>query len=422
MCMTRKSWLPPAVALAPVAVAGLEAVGSDAPTPKARTQRRRLWELSASAACPVLGSCVPMPQLEGLMAKARLDTHQRSHYDLHVIAVSECRQRSPLAESVQKALDQRFALDIAAAKALQGEDALEQHWQTAQQRADWAGPLWAMLTHPHCTLTLEHRILGEVHMLQHQVGMSSRLEKRVQDDVRAELQRTRAALQETQQRWQADQQEAARKLAQSQAETREARLQAARETAARERLQVEWDKHRVRGATPTDLLELEARNQYLTAQVRSLQEALKTLQRAHSPIARAESANGIEKIEKVTRTSAVSWLQTPQDCNRCPETTLQLCRVVCVGGRANHVPVLKAVVEARGGTLVHHDGGEQDSLQMLSSALTAADLVVCQVGCISHNAYWRVKAHCKRTGTPCAFVETPSRSALERALQALVAP
>ncbi|MFW5330410.1 hypothetical protein [Hydrogenophaga sp. ZJX-1] len=38
------------------------------------------------------------------------------------------------------------------------------------------------------------------------------------------------------------------------------------------------------------------------------------------------------------------------------------------------------------------------------------------LGCISHNAYWRVKEHCKHLGKPCLFVETPSRLALERVL------
>jgi hypothetical protein len=42
--------------------------------------------------------------------------------------------------------------------------------------------------------------------------------------------------------------------------------------------------------------------------------------------------------------------------------------------------------------------------------------VICQAGCVSHNAYWRVKDHCKRTGTRCVFVESPSTSGLQRAL------
>jgi hypothetical protein len=54
--------------------------------------------------------------------------------------------------------------------------------------------------------------------------------------------------------------------------------------------------------------------------------------------------------------------------------------------------------------------------------LQAADVVICQVACISHNAYWRVKEHCKRMGKPCLFLESASKSSLERALQHLSVP
>ena len=60
---------------------------------------------------------------------------------------------------------------------------------------------------------------------------------------------------------------------------------------------------------------------------------------------------------------------------------------------------------------------EEENAQRLEATLAAADLVICQTGCISHGAYWRVKAHCKRLGKPCLFVESPSKSALARALQ-----
>jgi len=45
--------------------------------------------------------------------------------------------------------------------------------------------------------------------------------------------------------------------------------------------------------------------------------------------------------------------------------------------------------------------------------------VICQAGCISHGAYWRVKEHCKRTGKRCVFVESPSAAGLKRALAEL---
>jgi DNA-binding transcriptional MerR regulator len=90
--------------------------------------------------------------------------------------------------------------------------------------------------------------------------------------------------------------------------------------------------------------------------------------------------------------------------------------VLCVGGRPAIVPIYRQVIEHTGGRFLHHDGGEEDNAAQLDATLAAADLVICQTGCVSHNAYWRVKDHCKRTGKRCVFVETPSRTALTRAL------
>ena len=43
----------------------------------------------------------------------------------------------------------------------------------------------------------------------------------------------------------------------------------------------------------------------------------------------------------------------------------------------------------------------------LAASLQAADLVICQTGCMSHGDYWRVQDHCKRTGKLCMLVDQP---------------
>lgn len=53
------------------------------------------------------------------------------------------------------------------------------------------------------------------------------------------------------------------------------------------------------------------------------------------------------------------------------------------------------------------DGGQVEDLAGLEASLVAADLVICQTGCLSHGAYWRVQDHCKRTGKACVLVEQP---------------
>jgi len=53
-------------------------------------------------------------------------------------------------------------------------------------------------------------------------------------------------------------------------------------------------------------------------------------------------------------------------------------------------------------------GQDGEDCTVLEDSLIAADLVICQTGCISHDAYWRVQDHCKRTGKLCVMVEQPA--------------
>ncbi|MFT3665491.1 DUF2325 domain-containing protein [Piscinibacter sp.] len=48
-----------------------------------------------------------------------------------------------------------------------------------------------------------------------------------------------------------------------------------------------------------------------------------------------------------------------------------------------------------------------DDAEALEASLRAADLVICQTGCLSHAAFWRVQDHCRRTGKACVLAEQP---------------
>ena len=41
----------------------------------------------------------------------------------------------------------------------------------------------------------------------------------------------------------------------------------------------------------------------------------------------------------------------------------------------------------------------------------AADLVICQTGCLGHGDYWREQDHCRRTGLGCVLVDAPKLTA-----------
>lgn len=50
----------------------------------------------------------------------------------------------------------------------------------------------------------------------------------------------------------------------------------------------------------------------------------------------------------------------------------------------------------------------------LDAMLDAADLVICQTGCLSHGDYWRVQDHCKRTGKVCVMTDRPDGGKIVR--------
>lgn len=50
---------------------------------------------------------------------------------------------------------------------------------------------------------------------------------------------------------------------------------------------------------------------------------------------------------------------------------------------------------------------DPDDPVALEAGLNAADLVICQAGCLTHGAYGRLQAHCRRMGKACILVERP---------------
>lgn len=387
-------------------------VALPAPVP-AGSRRLRLWELEQRAHCPVIGVCLPIATLRRLVGKALGAQAPADDYELHCGAIGECRARTPLAERLHKALDARYALALQRAGRLKTEAALADWWSAQSSGFELPGALWAVLTHPRCTPQLQQRVLGEVHMLQHQVGAASR----------ADLARLDALSDENV--------VLGRYLAEAQARAAQQAAEYARELETLRRQIVRQRGEVVLRTTESqDLREQLARLLHvapslparlaLEADRRSLQERVQQLQRRNAQLEeelaglRARtSARPDAEDEPAARTVPGPAMPRPAETSL---PSLAERAVLCVGGRTASVPVYRRLIEATGGRFLHHDGGTEDSAARLDSTLAAADLVICQTGCISHDAYWRVKDHCKRTGKRCVFVESPSRHALALAL------
>ncbi len=418
----------PASAMPRVAAATVITVN---PVPQG-SRRPRIWDLPAHAHCPVVGVCLPMSLQRDLVARARSGEVPDEDYAVHVQVVNACRQRSPLAEAVQRALDERHARSVRGAAAVRDPASLCTWWGERVDGPELAGALWATLTHPRCTPSVAQRVLGDVHMLQHQAGAAVRVDRARHEQVVAELAALRAEHEALQRRHAAAAAESARRI--EAAAVEHARLSAA--LAARdaqlERARRDAGAHETRARSELVASAagagLEALRDALDAERRETHRLQMRLARLRARARAHAAASGPGPHERASHDAASRLAGTapPRDVagpRRDGPSPRADCAVLCVGGRPSSVPVYRRLVERCGARFIHHDGGAEDRAARLEDTPRAADVVICQSGCVSHDAYWRVKEHCRRAGKRCVFVSVPSHTAMSRAIgEALGAP
>ncbi|MCU0775122.1 MAG: DUF2325 domain-containing protein [Ideonella sp.] len=373
------------------------------------SRRRRLWDLDAHAHCPVVGLCLGVAALRRIMQR-HTEAVPADDYEMHCQAVALTRRRNTVSQALQRDLDTRHGLLLKATSSIKCTDSLGAWWDDHRHSPAMAGALWAVLTHARCTPELETRVLGHVHMQQHEVSLMARALADRQQSLLAE----QARMCREHRAMAARLEEAGRSFAQErerlQAEAVRLRgVVLAREARA---AQLADELDALRRAHP-DLPARQAMAEKLAAQADRLRELQRELDRANTENARlyAEAA----AVSESTPRKEPDALRPPEP----PAAPLRERAVLCVGGRSGAVPAYRQLVESTGARFLHHDGGTEDGPQRLEKTLTSADLVICQTGCICHDAYWRVKEHCRRTGKRCVFVEQPSASSLQRALEAI---
>lgn len=382
---------------------------AESTAPIQTSRRRKLWEVPHKCHCPIIGTCFAVDELRTLMHKAMPLPRGTIDFVLHTTAVGNCETRSRLAEILHKTLEKRYQLTIKRFAAAKTSEALRGLWRSATQSgSDIPGALWAAWSHPACDATLEQEIYGDIHMIQHQVATGTRADLKAMQGLRDENTQLRRQLDQAQRESEALRNEKALETQKLKAQISALQAGEVGRDACIARLSAQVDQ--LRGALP-DLKERqalarrasdsEARAAALTAQCREQREEIDRLTRQlrqsddEQPIPPKHEAGS--NHPEHTQLDAID--------GKC---------VLCVGGRTGSIDAYRQIIEQRGGRFLHHDGGLEESLHRMDGFLAAADLIICQAGCISHNAYWRVKEQCKRTGKPCIYMKGSGISALSR--------
>lgn len=346
--------------------------------------RRCLWQLDVDCHGSIVGCSWTAAELRRLTDKLFAGRSQLGDFDLHVAVTQQCASRNKVSAALQRDLERRFAEALQRFDGAADGDALALSWAQALTHGEPAAAAWATLSHALCGETLRTRVLQDLYLLQHERVALQRAESAARAALQAQLAQLKADAQRAQQR------------------------------------QAMWRSEALaeRDALQAQLATLRGRvmaQQALIAQLRDQQmpqpEAPRPAPKAERPM-RPEPA-------PLRIVAAPPAPEAPAPVPALADDALRSTRVLCVGGRNGHVPQYRELVERHGGRFAHHDGGIDDPVQRLDAQLAAADVVLCQSGCLNHNAYARVKAYCKRSGTPCVYLDNPGVGSFLRGLRQL---
>ena len=385
--------------------------------PSAARRRMKLWELPSRWHCPLIGTCLTPQDMRRLARQAGIDSAGMSEYDLHTLVVSNCAERNALSERVQRLLDERFPADISKARDDAGILAL---WRAAYDSGETAGALWAAWSHAAMSEETGKAIYGDIHMLSHQVGAGIRTNLRQLDSLQQENLRLRSELDALRNDAAQSRREKDRLLEETQCRLADAERRAAllgvRELELAEARKAARNYSTVFDRATMLVHRVEVVEERNAANARRAEQLAQELNETQDNLVSVEAA-----LELALGIGSCEGISGNSGCGRaCPaETQLAGRCVLCIGGRTNLVDGYRRLVETQGGRFLHHDGGLEESLHRIDAAVATADAVVCQSGCVSHAAYWRLKEACKKLDKPCVFVKSPGVGSFARGLAAL---
>jgi hypothetical protein len=152
-----------------------------------RPRRTRIWELSSSLHCSIVGTCLSTAELRHVLVQLKVSGMQTAdEHDLHSFGVGLAGKRELGAKLLQKALDRRHERAIKAFAATKDTETLRSLWKDALNKGDIPGAYWTVLTHPLTDDALIKLAFGDVHMLSHLVGAANRADIRRLRELEAE--------------------------------------------------------------------------------------------------------------------------------------------------------------------------------------------------------------------------------------------
>jgi hypothetical protein len=365
------------------------------------SKKLAIWNVPSHQLCTLIGYCIDAPYIRKLRKRfptITADIQGETDYELHAFCVNACLDKNLLSTHLNKYLNRSYQTIVSALRQHKTDEAVEAFWRSTDLNDDRqiAGFCWALLTSQYASPMIKQKLYGEIHMLSHISGQALRIEQK-----KLTIENCRLLQEQPKQ---------ARALLRQQA--RYENQQEITKSLENQIIDLK-QKLLVKNGKTSDLSDSQANELFKNyektiwsqhSQMVKLQVKLKLQEQQYDELKASQLNN--TKLEINTTNSDTKVI--PFNSDLCGKSILY------VGGFSRHKDRFKQLIESINGQFLYHDGGMQQSTQLLNMMVKKADAVFCPIDCISHGAVGRIKSLTKTECKDCIFLRSPSLTSFKK--------
>ena len=373
---------------------------------------RKIREIDQDYHCSIIGTCLSIKEVQAILEESQ--KHDYSEYTphyMHAVAVKSAGQVCRVSNRITEKLNIKYRIDMHRASVYDNHIDLERYWDTALADGNIPGPYWTVLSHESCTEELMVKAFGEVHMLAH-TATSEECRRRAEiEKLRSGNKSLRVKIDELK----TDLSEAFEKSKHLQRENifLKSEIAVLKKNDKSKRFETE-EKSRNLPLLNAEISRLKRKLGNSRSREEKLNSSLKRLKFELNEV--REYAESMKADNGIYLNKIVSCFSEPSESAHDSDSDLMGKRVLLVGGRQSLVPHCKSVVEAMNGQFVYHDGGKEQSRNALPEMASGADIIICALDCVSHDASRCVKRICRSNSRKMVMLKNSGLSSFAREL------
>ena len=382
--------------------------------PEAHKQKA-IWEIPYTQHCSIVGTCLSLGEARLIGKKINVTCPNKEDLDatIHSVLVQECATKNWTSRLINKTLNKKFENSIKIFRPCKSSDELLALWRDAFSVGNIPGPYWAALSHPCLSNEAGVKVYSDVHMLSHLVGSSNQANIVRVTELEIELANAHDKIKKL---IVSNNVKVMNKteLINAQEEKIIALNQINKDLENRlTRLNQSIEEDKQSAFSNGVMLSGELLSKENSADVLPLKKAKKIISKMTSKVEQITIENSRLRAEADEKDSQIDLLNTEMSSIELMLDNIQArglagskscdlagkC-VLYIGGRRGSMCRMCDIVKKMNGNLVYHDGGKEDSLASLPSAVSGADAVLFPTNCVSHSSALEAKKLCKRMAKP----------------------